>query len=91
MEINIPVSILKEGNKFIAYSPALDLSTSGKNYDEVKRRFKEILGIFLEELLKKGTLKEVLLDLGWKKTQSQLIPPTIISQEYQTIRVPSCV
>lgn len=67
MEINIPVSILKEGNKFIAYSPALDLSTSGKNYDEVKRRFKEILGIFLEELLKKGTLKEVLLDLGWKK------------------------
>lgn len=67
LEINIPVSILKEGNKFIAYSPALDLSTSGKNYDEVKRRFKEILGIFLEELLKKGTLKEVLLDLGWKK------------------------
>lgn len=89
--VNIPVSILKEGNKFIAYSPAFDLSTSGKNYNEVKRRFEEIVGIFLEELIKKGTLKEVLLDLGWRKIQSKLVPPVVISQEYQTIRVPTRV
>jgi hypothetical protein len=89
--VNIPVSILKEGNKFIAYSPAFDLSTSGKNYNEVKRRFAEIVEIFLEELIKKGTLKEALLDLGWRKIQSRLVPPVVVSQECQTIRVPALV
>lgn len=86
--VNIPVSVLKEGNKFIAYSPVFDLSTSGKNYNEVKKRFKEIVGIFLEELIKKGTLEEALMDLGWRKTQSKLVPPVVISQECQTIRMP---
>ncbi|MEK7624310.1 MAG: hypothetical protein AAB404_01095 [Patescibacteria group bacterium] len=86
--VNIPVSVLKEGNKFVAYSPVFDLSTSGDDYNEVKKRFKEIVGIFLEELVKKGTLEESLLDLGWRKAHSKLVPPIVISQESQTIRLP---
>ena len=88
LEFKFPVSILREGKKYVAYTPALDLSTSGKNYEEVKRRFSEIVNIFFEELLKKGTLEEVLRDLGWTRLQTKWVPPLVISQESQTIQVP---
>ena len=88
---NIPVSVLKEGRRFVVYSPALDLSTSGRTYNEAKKRFGEIVVIFFEELLKKNTLEEALKELGWKKIGSKLMPPVVVSQEYQTIKVPAQV
>jgi predicted RNase H-like HicB family nuclease len=87
LKFNLPISFLKEGNKYIAYTPALDLSTSGKSYAEAKKRFEEAVDIFFEELIKKGTLKEVLLDLGWKRAQSRWNPPLVVSQESQLIQV----
>lgn len=60
LEVSLPVSILKEGKYFIAYSPALDLSTSAKSFEEAKKRFEEVVPIFFEELLEKGTVEEVL-------------------------------
>lgn len=89
LEFKLPVSILREGKKYVAYTPALDLSTSGKNYEEAKKRFSEIVNIFFAELIKKGTLEEVLRDLGWKHVQAKWTPPVIISQESQTVRVPA--
>ena len=88
LEFELPVSILREGEKYIAHTPALDLSTSGKNYPEVKKRFSEIVNIFFEELIRKGTLKEALQGLGWKRVQAKWSPPVVISQESQTVRVP---
>ena len=89
LEIELPVSFLREGKKYIAYTPTLDLSTSGKSYKETKKRFEEIVNIFFEELTKKGTLEDALSDLGWRRVQSKWNPPVIISQEFQTIRVPA--
>lgn len=89
LEFKLPVSILREGKKYVAYTPALDLSTSGVIYEEVKKRFSEIVNIFFEELIKKGTLEEVLRDLGWKRIQAKWNPPVVISQESQTVRVPA--
>lgn len=87
LHFDLPVSVLREGKRFVAYSPALDLSTSGKNYEEVRRRFSEIVEIFFEEITRRGTLGDVLRDLGWQKTQSRWSPPVVISQESQTVRV----
>ena len=86
--ISLPVSVHKEGKYFIAYTPALDLSTSGKSPEEVKRRFEEIIQIFLEELLAKGTLGEVLLGLGWRRIQKQWAPPQVISQKIENFNIP---
>ncbi len=66
LEFNLPISIIKEGKSYIAYTPALDLSTSAENYEQAKKRFSEIVNIFFEEIIKKGTLENVLGDLGWK-------------------------
>lgn len=47
--VNLPVTILREGKQYVAYTPVLDLSTCGRTYKEVKRMFKEVVEIFLEE------------------------------------------
>ena len=87
MFVKLPVSILKEGKRFVVYSPALDLSTSGKTYREAKKRFAEIVDIFFEEISKKGNIEIVLEDLGWKKVQAQWRPPVVISQESELFKV----
>jgi len=89
LEFKLTISFIKEGNRVVAYSPALDLSTSGKNHSDARKRFEEIVSIFFEELIKNGTAKEALGNLGWKKTPTTWNPPIVISQESQTIRVPA--
>lgn len=78
LEFNLPVSVIKEGKNYVAYTPALDLSTSGKDYEEVKKRFHEIVNIFFEEIVKKGTMEEVLKELEWKKIKTKWNPPIVI-------------
>lgn len=88
---SLPVSILKEGEVFVAYSPALDLSTYGKSFDEVQKRFNEVVEIFFEELIEKGTVNDVLSGLGWQKEQKSWVPPIIIANETRDFRIPvSC-
>jgi predicted RNase H-like HicB family nuclease len=88
-KLNLPVLIFREGKHFIAYSPALDLSTSGKDYEEVKRRFNEVAKIFFEEIILKGTFREVLKELGWKRINQRWQPPSLIAQEYVSINTRS--
>ena len=87
LQINLPVSILREGKRFVAYTTALDLSTSGANYKEVTARFHEAVEIFFQEILHKGTLEEVLRNLGWEKIRTGWMPPVVIAHESQSIRM----
>ena len=86
-EFNLPVSIFKEGDYFIAYTPALDLSTAGKTFRQVKQRFQEVVKIFFEEIANRGTLEEVLSELGWNKLQKQWSPPPVIAHEPERVKV----
>lgn len=85
IQFKLPVSVFKEDKYFIAYSSVLDLSTSGRSYEEVKRRFNEVVKIFFQELIRKGTLEEVLKSLGWQKIRQRWQPPLVISQGYVSI------
>lgn len=60
-QANLSVTFLREGKRFVAYTPALDLSTSGTTFEQAKKRFTEAVQIFLEECHKMGTLEGVLL------------------------------
>ncbi len=64
LKLVLPVFYFKEGKSHIAYTPALDLSTSGKTYKEAKKRFKEAVYIFVEEITKNGTFIEVIRDFA---------------------------
>ena len=85
LSANLPVSVFKEGKHFIAYTPALDLSTSGKTHEQAMARFNEATDIFFEELAQKGTTEEVLLGLGWEKVKKHLAPPSLIAQESRQV------
>lgn len=87
-QFSLPISIIKEGRYYVAYSPALDLSTSGKTFEEVKRRFEEVVEIFFEELLEKGTLNKVLSELGWQKVDREWYPPVVVANETESFNIP---
>ena len=90
-KVMLTVTFYREGNKFIAYSPALNLSTCGDTQEQDKRRFEEMLGIFLEEVDKMGTLEDVFLECGWKKIghpQRHWQPPVFVGQTQEEVRLP---
>lgn len=88
---NIPITIMKQGKRFVAYSPAFDISTSGKSQKDVFKKFEEIVGIFLEEIIEMGTLNDVLSELGWKKVQKKWNPPQVVSSSLVGVSIPSFV
>lgn len=90
MHVKVPVQILREGDAFVAHTPAFDLATHGKSLEEAKERFGEAAEMFLDECVKRGTLREALLELGWQeKPQSQgWIPPMFIEHTMQDVAIP---
>lgn len=84
----LPVTFLREDGQFVAYSPALDLSTCGDSFERAQERFAEVAQLFFEEAHKMGTLEDVLLDLGWTKKDRQLTPPVVVAQESQMVSIP---
>lgn len=76
--VQLTVAFYKEGNKFIAYCPAFDISTYGDSFEDAKRKFEELTDLFIDETMRMGTLDEVLTGLGWKKVirpKPRWIPP----------------
>ena len=78
-EASLPVTIFKEGKSYVAYSRALDLSTSASTYEKAQYRFSEAVDIFFEELANMGTTDKVLANLGWQKIKSSWRPPVVVS------------
>lgn len=87
-KLKLNVNIIKHGKTFVAYSPALDISTSGKSEADARKKFEELVHIFFEELEEAGTTEEALTDLGWKKTKKQWQQPKV-SQKSVDIDIPA--
>ena len=87
--INIPTAALKERKRYVIYTPALDLSTSGRTLKEAKKRFSEAVGVFFEELIEKDTLDTALKDLGWQRVKRRWQPPVVVRQGHERIKVPA--
>lgn len=66
-----PVFITKQGKRFVAYTPALDISTSETSEKDAKKKFAEPAVLFLEEVVEAGTVDDVLSELGWKKQEKR--------------------
>lgn len=87
IEFNLPVSFIQEDGNVVAYTPALDISTSGKDEHEAKQRFSELVNIFFKDLVENNNLSAVLSELGWSKGQLAWNPPHI-SQQSVNVRIP---
>ncbi len=85
-EVSLPITIFKEGKSYVAYSPALDLSTSAPTYEKAQSRFNEAVKIFFKELARRGTTDAVLGELGWQKAKSNWHPPVVVSNYIQPMK-----
>ena len=85
----VPITIIKQGKYFVAYSPVFDLSTAGKSVKDAQKKFEEAASLFLEGIIEKGTIDDVLTELGWKKVQKKWSPPKVISSSSIGMRIPT--
>ncbi len=86
--LQLTVNVSKQGKRYLAYAPALDIMTSGKSDKEVRTRFSELVNIFFEEIHAAGTTNEVLTELGWKKVRKQWTPPAVETKAFN-VKVPA--
>lgn len=66
LECEVAVMILDDDDgTYVAYCPALQLTTYGDSREDVEKAFAERLDIFIEEMEEKNLLHDELLRLGW--------------------------
>ncbi len=91
----LPVETFKEGAVYIANCSVLRVASHGKTESEAEKALKEALALFFEELEKKGTLEEVLLEAGWRKVRREkrtfMVPPEVhhTSLSFPAVPVPA--
>ena len=97
-QMKLTVNFRKEGRQVIAYAPALDISTVGKDEKHARKRFEELVSVFFDDLIERNVLGDVLSELGWKQTgrsinnkQQQSWSPPEISQKEISVSVPALV
>lgn len=89
LNVEIPVSIYKEGNAYVAYAHDLDLATQGDSVEDAKRMFAEAADLFVEGCEEMGTLNDVLENLGWEKINNKWKPPEYIENSMERVRMPA--
>lgn len=77
VEAQVPVFFVEEEGQWVAFCPALDVSSYGDTIEEAKVAFEEALEIFIEETVDRGTLEKELLRMGWTLSSKEYVPPTI--------------
>ena len=82
----LPFFLTEEEGGVTAHSPHLDFSTCGKDRADAEKMFNEGVMIFLKELVKMGTLEEVLRECGWRKAPlpdnpERWVPPELVWPE----------
>ena len=86
LRFNLPVNIFLQGSSYVAYTPALDLSTYGSSKKEAQANFQELVSIFFSEFDDSRELGLVLESLGWTRQDTAWRPP-IVEQTQQSFSV----
>ncbi len=65
-DFSFDVHIFREGDAFVAYVPALDVSSCGATDDEARRNIRDAVRGFLAASADIGTLHEILEEAGYE-------------------------
>lgn len=75
--IRIPLSLWKEGDVYVSFTPALDLSSCGNTRDEAIRNMNEATRLFFQTAEERDCLQELLESYGWELTEHERwMPPS---------------
>lgn len=89
LDVNLSVSIFKQGKVYVAYTPALDVSTYGNSIEEAQKNFDELVEVFFSEFDDARSLSNVLECMGWTKSKSVWTPPVEVKHINQSFKMPS--
>jgi len=66
VNVNLGMYLFKEGESYIVYCPALDLSAYGDSEEQAKESFTDVFEITIKYMLDENTMKEDLINHGWQ-------------------------
>jgi len=84
-DFSFDVHIFKEGDAFVAYVPALDLSSCGASDDEARRNIRDAVRGFLATSAEMGTLDEILQEAGYEREGDAWRAPDFVSVDRLTM------
>jgi len=65
-ELFLNTNVFQEGDLWIGHSQSLDFTAQGFSEEEAIENFREAVLFFVEDLVIRGTLADVLSELGWE-------------------------
>lgn len=77
LTVKIMVDKRSKDASFIAYTPEIDVASCGPTEEKARENLRVAISVVLEEMHKKGKLKELLIELGFQKEKKQWIPPRV--------------
>lgn len=88
MEIDFDGIFFWEGDSCVGYCPELDVSSCGGSVDEARQNLRTAVRLFVEEAEKLGTLRDILVEAGYKETAGgQWISPRLVATEVMKVPV----
>ena len=70
LSFTLPVSIWKEDDQFVAWTPALELSTCADDEEGLMIGFEEAVRTWFEVAVERNVLDELLEECGWEKVNN---------------------
>ena len=86
-DFSFDVHIFKEGDTYVAYVPALDVSSCGVTDDDARRNIRDAVRGFIESSAHMGTLDEILKEAGYEREGEKWRAPEFVSVDRLTMSV----
>ncbi|MDJ0366773.1 hypothetical protein QMK33_16585 [Hymenobacter sp. H14-R3] len=65
-QVEVVLVLDEDSGQYVAYCPALEVSSYGDTEEEAQAAFEDALAIFIKDTTERGTLDQLLLALGWR-------------------------
>jgi predicted RNase H-like HicB family nuclease len=79
--------IFKEGDTYVAYAPAFDVSSCGATDEEARRNIRDAVRGFLAASAGLGTLDEILREAGYQRVGDHWRAPEFVSVDRLTMSI----
>jgi len=86
-DFSFTVHIFKEGDTYVAYVPALDVSSCGASDEEARQNIRDAVRGFLAASADLGTLDEVLQESGYEREGGEWHAPEFVSVDRLTTSI----
>jgi predicted RNase H-like HicB family nuclease len=80
-DFSFDTHIFKEGKTYVAYAPALDVSSCGATDDEARRNIRDAVRGFLAASAAMGALDEILQQAGYERDGETWHAPEFVSMD----------